>query len=75
VREKSDERILGSGEFVEQLIEQSDQLRKGGLWGRPCLVGLAVICIGYLHFKGLSHAKKSQVGCTRDAASYHCPGY
>ena len=28
VREKSDERILGSGEFVEQLIEQSDQLRK-----------------------------------------------
>jgi len=28
VREKSDERILGSGEFVEQLIEQSDELRK-----------------------------------------------
>jgi len=28
VREKSDERILGSGEFVEQLIEQSDQRRK-----------------------------------------------
>jgi len=28
VREKSDERILGSGEFVEQLIEQADQRRK-----------------------------------------------
>lgn len=28
VREKSDERILGSGEFVERLIEQSDQIRK-----------------------------------------------
>ena len=28
VREKSDERILGSGEFVEQLIRQSDQTRK-----------------------------------------------
>ena len=28
VREKSDERILGSGEFVEQLIRQSDQSRK-----------------------------------------------
>ena len=28
VREKSDERILGSSEFVEQLIEQSDQPRK-----------------------------------------------
>ncbi|MDY6952518.1 MAG: hypothetical protein SWE60_13485 [Thermodesulfobacteriota bacterium] len=28
VREKSDERILGSGEFVEELIEQSDQTRK-----------------------------------------------
>jgi REP element-mobilizing transposase RayT len=28
VREKSDERILGSGHFVEQLIEQSDQTRK-----------------------------------------------
>lgn len=27
-REKSDERILGSGEFVEKLIEQSDQRRK-----------------------------------------------
>lgn len=28
VREKSDERILGSGKFVEQLIQQSDQTRK-----------------------------------------------
>ena len=28
VREKSDERILGSGEFVEQLIQQSDRTRK-----------------------------------------------
>ena len=28
VREKSDERILGSGEFVEQLIKESDQKRK-----------------------------------------------
>ena len=28
VREKSDERILGSGEFVQQLIEQSDKERK-----------------------------------------------
>jgi len=28
VREKSDERILGSGEFVEQLIQQSDLSRK-----------------------------------------------
>ena len=28
VREKSDERILGSGEFVEQLIQQSDLARK-----------------------------------------------
>jgi len=28
VREKSDERILGSGEFVEQLIQQSDEVRK-----------------------------------------------
>lgn len=28
IREKSDERILGSGEFVEQLIKQSDQTRK-----------------------------------------------
>ena len=27
-REKSDERILGSGEFVEELIQQSDQARK-----------------------------------------------
>jgi putative transposase len=27
-REKSDERILGSGEFVEELIQQSDQERK-----------------------------------------------
>lgn len=27
-REKSDERILGSGEFVEQLIQQSDEVRK-----------------------------------------------
>ena len=28
VREKSDERILGSGDFVQQLIEQSDEERK-----------------------------------------------
>jgi putative transposase len=28
VREKSDERILGRGEFVEQLIKESDQPRK-----------------------------------------------
>jgi REP element-mobilizing transposase RayT len=28
MREKSDERILGSGEFVEQLIKESDQTRK-----------------------------------------------
>jgi REP element-mobilizing transposase RayT len=28
VREKSDERILGSGEFVERLIKESDQTRK-----------------------------------------------
>ncbi len=28
VREKSDERILGSGKFVEQLIQQSDPARK-----------------------------------------------
>lgn len=28
VREKSDERILGSGDFVEQLIEESDEIRK-----------------------------------------------
>lgn len=28
VREKSDERILGGGEFVEQLLRQSDQSRK-----------------------------------------------
>ena len=28
MREKSDERILCSGEFVEQLIQQSDQARK-----------------------------------------------
>ena len=28
VREKSDERILGRGEFVEQLIQQSDKRRK-----------------------------------------------
>ena len=28
LREKSDERILGSGEFVKQLIEQSDKTRK-----------------------------------------------
>ena len=28
VREKSDERILGGGEFVSQLIEQSDEIRK-----------------------------------------------
>ena len=28
VREKLDERILGSGEFAEELIQQSDQARK-----------------------------------------------
>lgn len=28
VREKSDERILGSGDFVEQLIEHSDRTRR-----------------------------------------------
>ena len=28
VREKSDERILGKGEFIEQLIQQSDKRRK-----------------------------------------------
>jgi len=28
IREKADERILGSGEFVKQIIEQSDQTRK-----------------------------------------------
>lgn len=28
IREKSDERILGGGEFVEQLIKESDQTRK-----------------------------------------------
>jgi hypothetical protein len=28
MREKSDERILGSGEFVEQFIKESDQTRK-----------------------------------------------
>jgi putative transposase len=28
IREKSDERILGSGAFVEQLIQESDQVRK-----------------------------------------------
>jgi len=28
VREKSDERILGNGEFVEQLIQRSDQAGK-----------------------------------------------
>jgi hypothetical protein len=28
IREKSDERILGSGEFVEHLIDHSDAIRK-----------------------------------------------
>ena len=28
VREKSDERILGSGDFIEQLIQQSDRTRR-----------------------------------------------
>ena len=32
VREKSDERILGSGEFVQQLIQQSDIERKRGFY-------------------------------------------
>ena len=34
IREKSDERILGSGEFVEQLIEQSDEERRKQFFGR-----------------------------------------
>jgi putative transposase len=37
VREKSDERILGSGEFVEQLIQQSDEERKKQFSGREAL--------------------------------------
>ena len=34
IREKSDERILGSGEFVEQLIQQSDEERRKHFFGR-----------------------------------------
>jgi len=34
IREKSDERILGSGEFVQQLIRQSDERRKKQFYGR-----------------------------------------
>ena len=34
IREKSDERILGSGEFVEQLIQQSDEERRKQFFGR-----------------------------------------
>jgi hypothetical protein len=33
LREKSDERILGSGEFVEQLIQESDKARKAQFAG------------------------------------------
>ncbi len=37
VREKSDERILGSGEFVQQLIQQSDTERKKDFSGKENL--------------------------------------
>jgi hypothetical protein len=37
VRAKSDERILGSGDFVEQLIQHSDQTRKEQLSAHKCL--------------------------------------
>jgi hypothetical protein len=37
VREKSDERILGSGEFVQQLIQQADEERKKQFVGRGSL--------------------------------------
>ena len=37
VREKSDERILGGGEFVRQLIQQSDEVRKKQFSGRKSL--------------------------------------
>jgi REP element-mobilizing transposase RayT len=37
VREKSDERILGSGEFVRQLIQQSDEARKKQFSGSKSL--------------------------------------
>ncbi len=32
--QKSDERILGSGEFVRQLIQQSDEERRKQFYGR-----------------------------------------
>jgi len=34
LREKSDERILGSGEFVKQLIQESDKIRKAQFAGQ-----------------------------------------
>jgi len=34
IREKSDERILGSGEFVQQLIQQSDEERRKQFFSR-----------------------------------------
>jgi putative transposase len=34
LREKSDERILGSGEFVKQLIQESDKIRKAQFVGQ-----------------------------------------
>lgn len=37
VREKSDERILGSGEFVRQLIQQSDEVREKQFLGSKSL--------------------------------------
>jgi len=37
VREKSDERILGSGEFVQQLIQQADEKRKKQFVGKESL--------------------------------------
>lgn len=53
IREKSDERILGSGEFVQQLIQQADEERKKQFVGRTSLE----IAIDYI----MSECKNSEI--------------
>ena len=53
IREKSDERILGSGEFVQQLIQNADEERKKQFTGRTNLE----IAIDYI----MSECKNSEI--------------
>jgi REP element-mobilizing transposase RayT len=68
VREKSDERILGSGDFVQHLLQQSDEARRKQFSGREGLRQAIELIEGVCKDEGID-AKALRAGSRRQNVS------